>query len=234
MIKCIIIDDEPLAIELLQDFIERTPETTLQASFVSATQALAFVEQSDAELVFLDVQMPDLNGMDFLKHLTRKPMVVLTTAYQQFAVQGYQYDVAGFLEKPIAYGQFLTVIQKVRKKLEELPGVDKGAGHNFLFVRTEYKLMKINFEDILFIEGMKDYSKIYIKQKDKPIITLQNLKSFEEKLQAAHFVRVHRSYIISVAHIEMIHKSSVLIAQHELPISDGFREQLNKIIQLHS
>lgn len=234
MIKCIIIDDEPLAIEILQDFIERTPETVLESSFLSATEALAFVESSDAELIFLDVQMPDLNGMDFLKHLNRKPMVVLTTAYQQFAVQGYQFDVMGFLEKPIAYSQFLTVIQKVRKKLEEVASLERNSGRDFLFVRTEYKLMKINYGDILFIEGMKDYSKVYIKAKDKPIITLQNLKSFEEKLPSNHFVRVHRSYIISVTQIEMIHKSSVLIGHRELPISDGFREHLNKIIQLHS
>jgi len=234
MIKCIIIDDEPLAIEILRDFIEQTQDLELEASFVSATAALSFVEQSDASLVFLDVQMPDLNGMDFLKHLNRKPMVVLTTAYQQFAVQGYQYDVTGFLEKPIAYSQFLNVIQKVRKKQEAPALLEKGDGHDFLFVRTEYKLMKINYADILFIEGMKDYSKIYIKGKDKPIITLQNLKSFEEKLPVRHFVRVHRSYIISVPQIELIHKSSILIAQHELPVSDGFREQLNKIIQIHS
>ena len=234
MIKCIVIDDEPLAIELLQDFIERTPQMVLEASFVRATEALAFVESSDAELIFLDVQMPDLNGMDFLKHLNRKPMVILTTAYQQFAVQGYQFDVIGFLEKPIAYSQFLEVVRKVRKKLKAAVPGEKNAGHDFLFVRTEYKLMKINYTDVLFIEGMKDYSKIYIRQRDKPIITLQNLKSFEEKLPDTHFVRIHRSYIISVTQIEMIHKSSVLIGQHELPISDGFRDQLNKIIQLHS
>ena len=147
MIKCIIIDDEPLAIEILKDFIERTPETMLEASFVSATEALAFVEQSGAELVFLDVQMPDLNGMDFLKHLNRKPMVVLTTAYQQFAVQGYQFDVMDFLEKPIAYSQFLSVIQRVRAKLEEANLPEKSSGHDFLFVRTDFvRRFKVIFD----------------------------------------------------------------------------------------
>lgn len=234
MIKCIVIDDEPLAIELMRDFIEKTPDMQLQATFLSALQGLHYVETTDIDLVFLDVQMPDLNGMDFLRQLKSKPRVILTTAYQQFAVEGYHFDVVGFLEKPISYPLFLNTVHKVEMAMLKQTIAHKTSMNKFLFVRTEYKLMKINFEDIRYIEGMKDYSKIYTLQGGKAIITLQNLKSFEEKLPPDNFVRVHRSFIISVDHIEMIHKNSVLIGSSEIPVSDGFRGQLNRIISRYS
>lgn len=236
MINCVVIDDEPLAIELLKDFIDKTPNLVLKQSFLRSIEALHYVETEQVDLVFLDVQMPDLNGMDFLRQLKLKqaPIIILTTAYQQFAVEGYQFDVAGFLEKPVSYPLFLHAVRKAQQVKQLRGEQEKSSLRKFLFVRTEYKLMKINFEDILYIESMKDYSKIYTVQSSKAIITLQNLKTFEEKLPNNDFVRIHRSYIISVNHIDMIHKNSVMIGENEIPVSDGFRAQLNLIINRYS
>ncbi|MGF7230805.1 LytR/AlgR family response regulator transcription factor [Arachidicoccus sp.] len=238
MINCIVVDDEPLAIELLKDFIEKMPELSLKETFINSLEALSYVNKQPIDLIFLDIQMPDLNGIDFLKNLKSKPDIILTTAFQEFAIEGYNFDVLDFLLKPIEFPRFLNAV----KRAEEHHELKKSGGnivthenhHRFLFVKTEYKLIKVNYDDILYIEGLKDYSKIYTRLNAKPIVTLQNLKSFEEKFKTDEFIRVHRSYIISLAKIDMIARSSIMVGNKEIPVSDAFKGQLKNIVKRYS
>jgi DNA-binding LytR/AlgR family response regulator len=238
MINCIIVDDEPLAIELLKDFVSKTQELSLKETFVNSVQALSYVNKNDIDLVFLDVEMPDLNGIEFLKNLKSKPDIILTTAFQEFAIEGYNFSVLDFLIKPIAFPRFLSAAKKAEEhfllKNAENNFSAQDTQHRFLFIKTEYKLVKVNFDDILYIEGLKDYSKIYTKSNAKPIVTLQNLKSFEDKFTTNEFIRVHRSYIVSLTKIDMIARSSIMIANKEIPVSDAYKGQLKNIVKKYS
>lgn len=234
-ISCIIIDDEPLATEILKDFTGKMPGLSLQAVFLDSVQALDYLNNKVTDLAFLDIQMPDLNGIELMKRLKNRPQIILTTAFPEFAMDGYQFDVAGFLLKPISFTKFLEAVQKAEEKLTGKRSAEQlNTKHPFLFVRTEYKLLKINFDDILYIEGLKDYSKIYTTQQTKAVVTLQSLKSFEEKLPSDEFIRVHRSYIVPLNKIDTIYKNSILIGKTEIPVSDSFRATLHGIVSKYT
>lgn len=239
MIRSIIIDDEANAIGVIKEFLKRTPDIELVDSFTDPTVALQFISSSKTQinLVFLDIQMSRLNGLTLAQHLPEGTRIILTTAYPDFALQGYELDVIDYLLKPFSFERFERAIQKARSIFKE-PATDssKGAptrllpGHDdFIFVRTDYKTIKVKLSDILFIEGSGNYVTLHtVKGK---ILVLQNLKTFEEQLQPYQFIRTHKSFIVSLSHIDVIEKGGVRIGQHEVPIGESSREAFNKFLK---
>lgn len=235
MIRCLVVDDEPLALDILEDYIKKVPFLTLVKTTTSAIEGLSLVQSGAVDLVFLDVQMPELTGIQFLKIINGKCDVILTTAYSQYALDGYELDVVDYLLKPIAFDRFYKAAQKVlqNKGNNHLPVPESSAvqqsSHDFIFVKTEHKIQKIYLDDILYIEGLKDYISIFTGT--ERIITLQNMKKMEESLPAKSFIRVHKSYIISLGKIESIERSRIQIGDKIIPIGDTYRDYFFKQIE---
>ncbi|ASZ11447.1 response regulator transcription factor [Chitinophaga pendula] len=234
MIKCIAVDDEPLALEIMADFINKVPYLQLVQQFNNAATALHFLQDEQVDLVFLDIKMPDITGIQFLKSLKYPPMVIFTTAYDEYAMDGFNLDVVDYLLKPVPFERFLKASAKAQEYMSVTS--QKNGDHNYvsdyIFIKTEYKIIKINLEDILFIEALKDYTKIYTPF--QPVLTLRSLKSFETKLPADKFIRVHRSYLVSLNKINSVEKNTVMIANQSIPISDGYRERFYDLINRNS
>jgi two-component system LytT family response regulator len=234
MIRCLVVDDEPLALDILEDYISKVPFLTLVKTTTSAIEGLSLVQSDAIDLVFLDVQMPELTGIQFLKIINGKCDVILTTAYSQYALDGYELDVVDYLLKPIAFDRFYKAAQKVlqnsgntNSSAPEVLAVQKN--HDFIFVKTEHKIQKIYLDDILYIEGLKDYISIFTRS--ERIITLQNMKKMEESLPSTSFIRVHKSYIIALGKIESIERSRIQIGEKIIPIGDTYREYFFKQIE---
>jgi DNA-binding LytR/AlgR family response regulator len=232
MIRCIVVDDEPLALDILSDYIEKVPALELVKATTSAFEALNLVQQNEADLVFLDVQMPELTGIQFLKIINGKCDVILTTAYPQYALDGYDLDVVDYLLKPIAFDRFYKAVQKVQNNLSNSQNTSTepitATTTNFIFVKTEHKIQKIYLDDILYIEGLKDYISIFTPS--ERIITLQNMKKMEDALPSRQFIRVHKSYIIALDKIESIERSRIQIKNKIIPVGDTYRDSFFKII----
>jgi DNA-binding LytR/AlgR family response regulator len=235
MIRCLAIDDEVLALDLIGDNIRKVPFLELVKCCKSAFEAIEILSQQNIDLIFLDIQMPDISGIQFLKSLPNKPLVIFTTAYEKYALEGFDLDVIDYLLKPFSFDRFLKAVNKARDYLYiKETAASPGTGHEmrsppgFFFVKADYKLLKIDFNDILYIEGLKDYIKIYTGE--KPVLTLLSLKSVEEKLPSDDFVRVHRSFIVAVKKIRFIQRNFIHIGTREIPISDNYKEQLYTII----
>jgi DNA-binding LytR/AlgR family response regulator len=221
--RCIIIDDEPLAIELITFYVQQTPMLNLLGSFSDASQAIEFIQNHEIDLLFLDIQMPHINGIQLLKSLNKPPMVIFSTAFNEYAVEGFELQVIDYLLKPFDIKRF----QKAVKKADELYCLKKAAEPQtepFIFVKADYQMLKINISSILFIEGWDDYIKIYVS--DKPILTLMSLKSIMEQLPHQEFVRVHRSYIVPIKKIESIRNKVIKIASKEIPVGSTYAESL--------
>jgi len=234
MIRCLVVDDEPLALDILEDYISKVPFLSLVKTTTSAIEGLSLVQSDAIDLVFLDVQMPELTGIQFLKIINGKCDVILTTAYSQYALDGYELDVVDYLLKPIAFDRFYKAAQKALQNSgntnsppPELVSVQKN--HDFIFVKTEHKIQKIYLDDILYIEGLKDYISIFTRS--ERIITLQNMKKMEESLPSKSFIRVHKSYIIALGKIESIERSRIQIGEKIIPIGDTYREYFFKQIE---
>ena len=234
MIRCLVVDDEPLALDILEDYISKVPFLTLVKTTTSAIEGLSLVQSDAIDLVFLDVQMPELTGIQFLKIINGKCDVILTTAYSQYALDGYELDVVDYLLKPIAFDRFYKAAQKVLQNsgntnsaAPEVLSVQKN--HDFIFVKTEHKIQKIYLDDILYIVGLKDYISIFTRS--ERIITLQNMKKMEESLPSKSFIRVHKSYIIALGKIESIERSRIQIGDKIIPIGDTYREYFFKQIE---
>ena len=238
MINCLVVDDEPLALDIIEDYISKIPFLTLYKSFQNPIEALSVVQEGKIDLVFLDVQMPELTGIQFLKIANGKCKVILTTAYPEYAVEGYEHNVVDYLLKPIAFDRFYKAAQKAQDMLCNVPSQPTmpvaetqtaNYTHNFIFVKTEYKIQKIYLDDILFIEGLKDYISIYTQT--ERIITLQSMKKIDEALPNHQFVRVHKSYIVALDKIESIERSRILIGDKTIPIGDTHRDYFFKMIE---
>ena len=235
MIRCLVVDDEPLALDILTDYIEKVPFLKLVTATTSAFEALAIAQKDEVDLIFLDVQMPELTGIQFLKVLNGKCCVILTTAYSQYALDGYELDIADYLLKPIAFDRFYKSVLKVQNTIQQAnhpataaKTIDNGI-NSFIFVKTEHKIQKIYLDDILYIEGLKDYISIFTKT--ERIITLQHMKKMEENLPAGRFIRVHKSYIISLDKIESIERSRIQIGDKIIPVGDTYRDNFFKLIE---
>ena len=238
MLRCIAIDDEPLALELLVDNISKVPFLELVAECSNALEALKVLREKKVDLIFLDIQMPGLTGLQFIQSLAEKPMFILITAYEKYALDGYTLDVLDYLVKPVSLDRFIKACNKA-KDLHDLK--IKGSDNNsniqktdYFFVNVDYKLLKVIFADITFIEGLKDYIKIHLKSTARPIITRMSMKSVEEQLPENDFIRIHKSYIVSVAHITAVMKNSVFIGELEIPVSDNYKDTLAALTGKHS
>jgi two-component system LytT family response regulator len=237
MIRCLVVDDEPLALHILEDYISKIPFLTLVKSTTNPIEALSLVQNGEVDLVFLDVQMPELTGIQFLKIANGKVKVILTTAYSQYALEGYELDVVDYLLKPIAFDRFYKSVQKAQGiinpstapvAVKEEP-TQKDLLSDFIFVKTEHKIQKVYLHDILFIEGLKDYISIFTST--ERIITLQIMKKMEDALPEKHFIRVHKSYIVALNKIDSIERSRIWIKDKIIPVGDTYRDQFFKIIE---
>jgi DNA-binding LytR/AlgR family response regulator len=223
MMNCVIIDDEPLAGQLLSDYVRRSTDLQLVGVYTDPIEGLQFVQDQAVDLIFLDVQMPELTGIQFMKIINQRYPVILTTAYEEYALEGYEHNVVDYLLKPISYDRFLVAIQKAKDRLvgEEIPSTPKQL--DYIFVKSEYRVLKINLEDILYLEGLGDY--VAIHTPGKKILTLENMKSFEAQLPADQFMRVHKSYLIAFSKIDFIERNRVVIQEKWIPISDSKKQK---------
>jgi two-component system LytT family response regulator len=221
--RCVIVDDEPLAVSLLVGYAEKTPSLVLGKTFTNPIEALHHIHEHGADVVFLDVQMPELNGIQLMKILGDKTRVILTTAYPEFALDGFEHDAIDYLLKPISFERFQAAVEKMKSRV--LPNTVAIPTPDYIFVKSEHRLLKIMLSEILYFEGLRDYVAIHVAGKKK-ILTLQSMKSFEESLPAPRFMRIHKSYLISMDKIEFIERSRVYIAGNPLPVGDGYKEQL--------
>lgn len=237
MIRCLIVDDEPLALHILEDYMAKVPFLQLVKSTTNPIEALTLVQEGNVDLVFLDVQMPELTGIQFLRIANGRAKVILTTAYPQYALEGYELDVIDYLLKPIAFDRFFKSVQKAQAVLqpaakpahmEQVQQQQQDFLSDFIFVKTEHKIQKVYLNDILFIEGLKDYISIFTSA--ERIITLQNMKKMEDALPGKNFIRVHKSYIVSINKIDSIERSRIFIADKIIPVGDTYREEFFKIV----
>ncbi|WP_273390281.1 LytR/AlgR family response regulator transcription factor [Barnesiella viscericola] len=243
ILKCCIIDDEPLAIELLESYVKRTPFLQLEASFNSAVQAVERVSHGDIDLIFLDIQMPELDGMEFSRMIEGRSRIIFTTAFGQYAVDSYKVNAIDYLLKPFSYADFLKAAQKALQWFELSEGntanpaaapAETSAASPYIFVKSDYKLKQIPLDKILYIEGLKDYVKIYLEGEPHPILSLLSLKSLEEMLPEGQFIRVHRSFIVQGCKIKMIDRNRIVFGKEYIPISDTYKESFAEFIAQHS
>ena len=241
ILKCIAVDDEPLALDIIADYVSKIPFLELVMRTENPIEAMQLVQEGSIDIVFLDVQMPELTGIQFLKIAGNKASYILTTAYSQYALESYDLNVSDYLLKPIAFDRFYKAVEKVRNQNQKqtpipLPPVvevatmplSSAALQDFIFVKTEHKIQKIQLDDILYIEGLKDYISIFTKS--ERVITLQNMKKMEETLPKSSFIRVHKSYIIAIDKIESIERSRIAIAGKTIPVGDTYREAFFRLI----
>lgn len=238
--RCIIIDDEPLAIDVIEEYCSNFDFLEVFGTYTNALDAILVIQENKIDLVFTDIDMPQINGIDFVNSLNNKPLIIFTTAYSKYAVDGFDLNAVDYLVKPIPYYRFVKGVTRA-KELHEIkeqpitasifPSIGDSVNYeNFIFVKSEYENIKINTNDIKYIQGLKDYLKIYIKDTTKPILTLMNFKDLHEKIPSDQFIRVHKSYIINVIHIKAIQKSKIIIDDIRIPIGDSYKTEIyNKL-----
>ena len=228
MIRTIAIDDEPLAVQLVNGYISKTPFLELVRSFDNPLDAMEFLDDNQVDLIFLDIQMPDLTGIEFTRILENHPKIIFTTAYEKYALEGFKLEAVDYLLKPFSYEEFLKAAKKAEKliRLETTEHHEKiEANNEFLFLKSEYKIRRINFNEIKYIEGLKDYVKVYLQNEPKPILSLNSLKSLEAKLPETKFMRVHRSFIVNLEKIDTIERSRIVFGKVYIPISEQYKEK---------
>ncbi|MEO5564837.1 MAG: LytTR family DNA-binding domain-containing protein [Chitinophagaceae bacterium] len=233
MINCLLIDDEPLALQLLEDYVNKIPYLSLAGKFEEPMQALSLLESRQVDLLFLDIKMPDISGIEFFRSLSYKPEVIFTTAYSEYAIDGFELKAMDYLLKPISFEKFLASCNRVRDYIEfrnTRPQKEK----DYFFINAAHKLHKIFYDDILYLEGLKDYTKIHLASSVSPLIILHSLKYFEDLLEQSEFIRIHRSYIISIRKVITVSRKSVMIQSYELPVSDNYREGFFSIVEKHA
>ena len=226
---CMAVDDEPLALDLIEDNIRKISFLTLVRKCSTALEANDYLQKEFVDLLFLDIQMPGLSGIQFLKGLTKTPpLVIFITAYEKYAIDGYNLDVVDYLLKPVSFERFLKAVNKAHEKFNTRS--TPASSQDYLFVNSEYNLVRIDFNDIAYVEGLRDYVKIYLLSATRPVITRLSMKSLEEKLPAKSFVRVHKSFIVSLNKIMSIRKGRISILKAQIPISEHFKENIYKLI----
>jgi two-component system, LytTR family, response regulator len=230
-IKCIAIDDEPLALKQISGYIEKTPFLELIASCKSAFEAMDILAEESVDLLFVDIQMPDLTGMEFVKTLNKNIKVIFTTAYEQYALEGFKVDAIDYILKPFGFDEFLKSATKAQEyfSLTEKANVTVESRDDYLFVKSEYKIRKINLDDILYIEGLREYVKIHQKG-EKPILSLISLKALEEKLPNNRYMRVHRSFIVNLEKITTVERSRVVFGDVYIPVSDQYKDRFQEFL----
>ncbi len=253
--KCAIVDDEPLALGLLESYVKKTPVLELCGKYASAVEAMGGLHKDPVDILFLDIQMPDLNGLDFSKTIdTSRTRIIFTTAFSQYALEGYKVNALDYLLKPIGYGDFVAAVNRAQKWFEmaklhegeaaaepqpEKPAeaqapASSDADADYFFVKSDYKLIRVEFSDIVYIEGLKDYVKIYLSSAPKPILCLSSMRSIEQALPAATFYRTHRSYIVNMSKVRVFERGQIVFGDKYLPISDSYKEKVQAYLNAHT
>ncbi|QNF35811.1 response regulator transcription factor [Adhaeribacter swui] len=240
MLTCIAVDDEPLALGLVCAFIQQTPFLNLVGRYSSAIEALKGLHAQPVDLIFLDIQMPDLTGIELARVLDKgqgkSPRVIFTTAFNQFALEGYRVDALDYLVKPFNYEEFLRAATKAKAYFDLIQPDPKPVlaslvpEDEYLFLKIEYQLVRIAYKDILYIEGLKDYVKVHLQNEAKPLLSLTSLKNLEEKLPSGRFMRIHRSYIVALDKIKAITRNTVQIGEITIAVSDQYKENFNQFL----
>lgn len=239
-IKCAIIDDEPLALGLITGYVKKTPTLELCGTYSSAVQAMKMLPENPVDLLFLDIQMPELNGLEFSKMVPEKTRIVFTTAFEQYAIDGYRANALDYLLKPISYADFSEAVGraiewfnlKLKAEGEKTPNTD--GNPNYIYVKSDYKLIQVELDKILYIEGLKDYVKIYTEDNPRPILSLISMKALEERLPAERFLRVHRSFIVQKQKIKIIDKGRIVFGKEYIPISETYKTMLQDYVNKHT
>ena len=222
LLRCVAVDDEPFALRLIADDISRVPFLKLVASFSSPVEALNYLQKNPCDLLFLDIQMPTMLGTQFLRTLNDPPLVIITTAFEQYAVEGFELDVLDYLLKPIPFDRLLKAANKAKEQFFLRKQAEDEKEDPYFFVRAEYKEIKIFFKDILYVEGLKDYVKIFLHAQTRPVMTRMNLKAIEAKLPSQLFCRIHNSFIVPFSKITSFQRSQVFIGQISIPVGDKY------------
>lgn len=239
-IKCAVIDDEPLALGLIAGYIKKTPNLKLCGTYSSAVQAMKMLPENPVDLLFLDIQMPELNGLEFSKMVPEKTRIVFTTAFGQYAIDGYRVNALDYLLKPISYADFVETVNRatewfnLKLKSENDKSSDTSYNPDYIYVKSDYKLIQIELDKILYIEGLKDYVKIYTEDNPRPILSLISMKSLEEKLPEERFLRVHRSFIVQKQKIKIIDKGRIVFGKEYIPISETYKTMLQDYVNKHT
>ncbi|MEP5254217.1 MAG: LytTR family DNA-binding domain-containing protein [Winogradskyella arenosi] len=236
-ISCVIVDDEPMALNLVESYVEKTPFLDLKKKCSSAIEAMEYIKDQPVDLLFLDIQMPDLTGIEFSKMLPKDTRVIFTTAFDHYALEGFKVEAIDYLLKPFDYAEFLVAANKANTWFELVKGQRQSVlseEKEFLFVKSEYKQLRIKLADVLYFEGLKDYIKIWIKDNPKPILTLMSLKSLEEELPSTQFMRVHRSFIVSLDNIDVIERSQIIINDQRITVSEHYKPKFLEFINNNS
>lgn len=231
ILHCAIVDDEPLALSLLESYVKKTPFLKLAGKYSSAVQAMNELPGKEIDLLFLDIQMPELNGLEFSKMVDTRTRIVFTTAFGQYALDGYRVNALDYLLKPISYVDFL---QAANKALQWFELVQKPEEIDSIFVKSDYKLVQIELKKILYIEGLKDYVKIYTEDTPKPILSLMSMKAMEELLPSARFMRVHRSFIVQKDKIRIIDRGRIVFDKAYIPVSDSYKQTFQSFLDERS
>jgi DNA-binding LytR/AlgR family response regulator len=229
MIRCLAIDDEKWALDLLTDNIRQVPFLDLAGRCKNAMEASAILHAEKIDLIFLDIQMPGLNGLQFINTLPDPPMVILVTAYARYALEGFELSAVDYLVKPVPLERFVKACNKAKALYDMKHGKEIAPLPDHLYVNVEYSLVKITVDHITFIEGLKDYIKVHLTTSAKPVITRMSLKSMEEKLPPGKFVRTHKSFIVSIDKVTAIRRDVVCINDHEIPVGESFKDSVSKI-----
>lgn len=233
-LDCAIIDDEPLAAELLASYARRIPELNLVGVYESAVTAMGELRIKPVDILFLDIQMPELDGLELARLLPSKTKVIFTTAFDRYAVDGYKVKAAGYLLKPISYDDFVMAVNSVADSLRTITRQESMMKNRFVYVKSEYKLVRVDFDDILYVEGVKDYVKFYFSGNRKPMMTLMNMKTVEDSLPHYQFMRVHRSFIVNMDKINMIDRGRIVIGDVFIPVSESYKELVQKYVDRYS
>ena len=235
-INCVIIDDEPLAAELLLSYAKRISYLNVKGTFNSAIAAMRELREHPVDLIFLDIQMPELSGLEFARILPPQTRIIFTTAFNQYAIDGYKVNAMDYLLKPISYDDFLQACNKALEYFtsQQIHTTNKEKADRFIFVKSEYKLVRINFDDVLYIEGVKDYVKIYFDNGDKPVMSLMNMKRIEESLPSPEFMRTHRSYIVNMMKVKVIDRLRIVFDKVYIPISDSYKDEVMSFLDSHT
>ena len=232
MINCIAVDDEPLALKLLQDNISKCPFLKLVAACNDAFEAMKALQENKIDLVFIDIQMPGLTGLQFIGSLENKPLVIFITAYKQYALESYDLSVVDYLVKPVALDRFIKACNRA-KELHELKVMKQQhtlqPSAEYFFLNVDYSQMKVMFDDIIWIEGLRDYIKVNLKSTKKPLIVRISLKAIEPELSPNKFIRIHKSYLVAISEITAVRKNSIFIKEMELPVGETFRDTIDKL-----
>ena len=236
-LTCIIVDDEPMALNLVESYVEKTPFLILRKKCSSAIEAMQFANVEPVDLLFLDIQMPDLTGLQFSQMLPKSTRVIFTTAFDQYALEGFKVEALDYLLKPFDYAEFLTAANKAKEWFTLVKGKGEtsvSGKKEFIFVKSEYKQIRIKLADVLYFEGLKDYIKIWIKDDPKPVLTLMSLKSLQDELPETEFMRVNRSFIVSLKNIKVIERSQIIINKQRITVSEQYRPKFLDFVKHNS